>query len=452
AQEVLKKVLQKHNHQREKREFVTPHKTAPAPPSKKKGQVKEQLLQRRKEKSSKAKVNANTSSLDDAVASKWIDPIADLGEDIGGAIADGTGLVGDALGDAYESAADQVSFVANTVIDSVELAVDILIRGFTDWNAGCDESSWPSMRIDSRGLNVNWGRQKCWIRLMGQTVQLFDFNFGTTDLSWPEPIKTVADFGVSAAKALFTMGKEIVNCVTSGGVLDVFKCFGNKLIQYVPPLNFLNRVPDVLSEFILVFAKVASAVVKQVLHDGQSLVQEAVTSEFPAAGEKPMVHHSGQHLIIQTHSQRRPAEERPEMSSLQETAEIRDGPTGPKQVVNFKVSAIDANYQTKLITQFQGKEVDTSSCLAFAPKNKTGTNNQATKQDWQVGKEEDFIKLEPWAVPCSQVWMKKNWDKWQGYTFYSWEVPLEKCVTVTYSLSMQPVIAFVGGLQFDLMP
>ena len=166
-------------------------------------------------------------------------------------------------GDAYEAAADQVSFVATTVIDSVEMAVDILIRGFTDWNAGCDESSWPSMRIDASGLNVNWGRQKCWVRLMGQTCNLFDFNFGTTDLSWPEPIKTVAEFGITSVKALFTMGKELVNCATIGSPGEVLKCFGNKIIENVPPLNFLNRLSDVLTEFILVFARVASAVVKQ---------------------------------------------------------------------------------------------------------------------------------------------------------------------------------------------
>ena len=33
---------------------------------------------------------------------------------------DGTGMIGDALGDAYEHAAEQISFVANTVIDTVE--------------------------------------------------------------------------------------------------------------------------------------------------------------------------------------------------------------------------------------------------------------------------------------------------------------------------------------------
>ncbi|CAE7388839.1 unnamed protein product, partial [Symbiodinium microadriaticum] len=452
AQEVLRKVLHKHNHQREKREFVTPSSkaTAPAaaatpsaPVSKTGGHVRdvgEALIQRHKHRTQKA--NSNDDSLDDAVTAKWADPIVDVAEDVGGS-------VGDALGDAYEAAADQVSFVANTVIDSVEMAVDILVRGFTDWNAGCDESSWPSMRIDARGLNVNWGRQKCWVRLMGQTCNLFDFNFGVTDLNWPEPIKTVAEFGISAVKALFTMGKELVSCATIDSPLQVLTCFGNKIIENVPPLNFLSRISDVLTEFILVFAKVASAVVRKVLEEGQSLVQAAATStDFPSAGAPPKLQHSGKNLVIQIHSQVAP-EARRASELLQD--QVGADP-GPKEVINFKVSAIDANYRTKLITQFDGKEVDTSSCLAFAPKNKTGTKNQATKADWQVTSEDDFIQLEPWAVPCSNLWMQKNWNKWQGYTFYSWEMPLEKCVTVTYSLSMQPVLAFVGGLQFDLMP
>ena len=37
-------------------------------------------------------------------------------------------------------------------------------------------------------------------------------------------------------------------------------------------------------------------------------------------------------------------------------------------------------------------EVDTSSCLAFAPKNKTGSHNQATRADWQVGKQAPWYR------------------------------------------------------------
>ncbi|CAE7263000.1 unnamed protein product, partial [Symbiodinium sp. KB8] len=105
-----------------------------------------------------------------------------------------------------------------------------------------------------------------------------------------------------------------------------------------------------------------------------------------------------------------------------------------------------------LVTQFNGRETATGSCLAFAPRNKTGSNNQATQEDWQAETKDDFIKLEPWAVPCGNQWMKDHWDKWQGYSFYSVDASIEKCLTVTFSLSMQPVVAFVGGIQFDLLP
>ena len=94
----------------------------------------------------------------------------------------------------------------------------------------------------------------------------------------------------------------------------------------------------------------------------------------------------------------------------------------------------------------------TGSCLAFAPRTKTGSNNQATQKDWQAETEDDFVKLEPWAVPCGAEWIKDHWDKWQGYSFYSVGTSIEKCVTVTFELNMQPVVAFVGGVTFDLLP
>ena len=36
--------------------------------------------------------------------------------------------------------------------------------------------------------------------------------------------------------------------------------------------------------------------------------------------------------------------------------------------------------------------------------------------------------------------------------FLHLDVQIEKCVTVTFQLNMQPVVAFVGGIQFDLLP
>ena len=41
-------------------------------------------------------------------------------------------------------------------------------------------------------------------------------------------------------------------------------------------------------------------------------------------------------------------------------------------------------YATMLISQFGGDEYDTGSCLAFAPKHRTGTGNTVTQRDWQV--------------------------------------------------------------------
>ncbi|CAE7614462.1 unnamed protein product [Symbiodinium sp. CCMP2592] len=464
ATEVLKKVLHKHNHQRDRREFSShqqkrvgeePRKPEEDEASRSRAD-KARLLQRRAKASQRT--NATAQHLDSSVSSKGvpiIDDVVDVVEDGTDVITDGTGLVGDALGDAYEAAEDQVSFVANTVIDTVEMAVDILIRGFTDWNAGCDENRWPSMSVGSQGIDVDWGRQRCWVRLMGQTCTLFDFNFGTADLNWPEPLKTVVGFGIQPVKAMINMGKEMASCTNFDDPLELIKCFGFKLIEIVPPLSTLNRLSDMLTQFIEVFAQIAATVVKQVLDDSQSLIQKASQSKFPAAGDAPVIHHSGRNLVIKTHSQHpkkrtRSKLPRHEMSAMQVQAQGDDddggGVTG---VINFAVHDQEGNYVTKLITQFDGNLVQCWSVLASVQVVKSFA---ATKADWQVDNEGDFIQLEPWAVPCDNSWMKDHWNQWQGYSFYTWEMSIEKCVTVSFSLSMQPVLSFVGGLEFDLMP
>lgn len=474
ATSVFKKVVQKHLHQRQKREFVTPFSgkatpssPKPSTPRAKAAKGHEAMMQR-----SSAHARGNQTSLDTAVSAKFVDDFVDTVSDVGGAalgtITDGTGMIGDALGDAYEHAADQISFVANTVIDTVEMAVTILLRGFTDWDASCPDMQWPSMTVNSNGLYVDWGKQYCYIRLMGQSITLLDFDFGDTSLNWPEPIKTVTRYGLEPIKAVVNIGREVVSCATEGSVTDVFKCFGNKLLEVVPPLNFLNRIGDMIQEFIEVFAHIATAVINTILKDSSSLIQTAVNSSFPAVGAPPLVHHSGRNLVVKTHAQRRPGSQ----SSQPAQREAGSGAMGAVEVdakrqrakggddddddsdggITFEIHDNEAKYATKLITQFAGKETDTSSCLAFAPKTRRGTNNKVTKRDWQVGPGQDFIQLEPWAVPCDNSWMQENPDKWEGYSFYTWESAIEKCVTVSYSMSTQPVLAFVGGLEFDLLP
>ncbi|CAE7810250.1 unnamed protein product, partial [Symbiodinium sp. KB8] len=103
--------------------------------------------------------------------------------------------VAESAADAYEAAPDKVAFIANTEIDTVEMAVAIFLRGFSDWRADC-EIRGPSIRdymtecypthreihfgaysysipwLECRNRSVlmalNWGRQKCKISLMGQ--------------------------------------------------------------------------------------------------------------------------------------------------------------------------------------------------------------------------------------------------------------------------------------------
>ena len=64
-------------------------------------------------------------------------------------ITDGTDLVGDALSDAYNAAADKAEFVANTVIDTVEQAMAILTNDF-DFSANCPNWNGPSLSVDEK--------------------------------------------------------------------------------------------------------------------------------------------------------------------------------------------------------------------------------------------------------------------------------------------------------------
>ncbi len=115
AQEVLKKVLRKHNHQRDRKEYVRSNPSEEKEQKEQESSVKQELLERQiKEKKQETKTESQSVSLDNSVSSKI--PIIDDAVDV---ITDGTGMIGDALGDAYDAAEDQVSFVADTVIDSV---------------------------------------------------------------------------------------------------------------------------------------------------------------------------------------------------------------------------------------------------------------------------------------------------------------------------------------------
>ena len=210
---------------------------------------------------------------------------------------------------------------------------------------------------------------------------------------------------------------------------------------------------DMLTEFVEVFARLAGSVISSVLSDSQSLVQSAVKTSFPEVGAPARVHHSGKNLVVKTHAQRWKGSKRSQLHRREAEAQLQlntsrssgDDDDDSDGAINFEISDNGDNYATKLITQFGGKEVDTSSCLAFAPKTRRGSNNKVIQRDWQVEQADQFIQLEPWAVPCDNSWMTDNPQKWEGFSFYTWESAIEKCVTLGYSMSTQPVLAFVGG-------
>ena len=89
------------------------------------------------------------------------------------------------------------------------------------------------------------------------------------------------------------MGTELMQCSEAAAEGDVVQCLGYKIIGSVPPLNFLNHLGDIFEEFIASFAMVASKLATQAIKGGESFLQTAATTEFPAAGAHPVVHHKG---------------------------------------------------------------------------------------------------------------------------------------------------------------
>ena len=259
----------------------------------------------------------------------------------------------------------------------------------------------------------------------------------------PQPVQLLAGGEGSSVKTVLTMGNELAKCENPSSQEELIQCLGFRIISSVPPLNFLNRLGDIFAEFVGTFAKVASAVATQAMKGGPSLLQEAFSTDFPKAGAPAVVHHHTPNFVISKHSQKAPRN----AALLQELGDDEE----PPAAVSWSLDDHGPEIR-ELVTQFDGRETSTGSCLAFAPRNKTGSNNQATQQDWQAASKDDFVKLEPWAVPCTNTWMKDNWEKWQGYSFYTSDMQIERCVTVSFKLNMQPVVAFVGGIQFDLLP
>ncbi|CAE7782503.1 hypothetical protein AK812_SmicGene10720 [Symbiodinium microadriaticum] len=339
----------------------------------------------------------------------------------------------------HKESADSASFIGKSVTDSAELAVGHLLSGWLDVGFG-HHCAWsaPGLEISKEKIKMTMGRQKCELKITGKTYTIFDLNFDAVEVQWPDPLK------------------QIISVLDCNGK-DALQCLGTDIVQKVPPFNLLAKMDKILVEFIQVFARIGSDMAKTVTQGRASMIQAAVRSEFPAVGAAPLLHHSASNLQIRTHTQRAHSQHAlsspmREMSTLQEKGDDEEDKKIPKGIGSAGFSASDASYRSRLITQFDGSEFDTSSCLAFAPKTRSGVNNQTRKQDWQVkGDPDGFIQLEPFAVPCSPTFLQNHWDKWQGYSVYGWNLPVERCLTVSFGLDVDPVLSFVAGVRFSLI-
>ncbi|CAE7689629.1 unnamed protein product, partial [Symbiodinium necroappetens] len=310
-------------------------------------------------------------------------------------------------------------------------AVANLLGAGGGFGADCPDPS-PDIGVDGAELFVDFGHWKCAATIMNHEIELYDFDLGRKDVNVREIVRHVPPLD-----AVVTLGEELVNCEGGSGALDFIKCLGFRILELVPPLNFLSRLGEIFGDFIGTFAEIAKTVVRNALDKGLGMVQTAATSAFPEIGAQPAVHYAGKNLVIKTHSQsaHQGTDQEPKrMSTLQTGGNAsrmsRAGGDDDDSVgaITFEIGPYGPE-TTGLITQFAGKETHTGSCLAFAPRTKTGNGNQATKQDWQVDNNDKFL-----------------------HTFYTTRSNIEKCVTVTFELGLQPVAAFVGGLQFDVLP
>ena len=248
----------------------------------------------------------------------------------------------------------------------------------------------------------------------------------------PGPLQTMA-----------TVGETLNHCTDKTSHDQLLECFGFRMLEHTSPLKYLLRLKEVMGRYVEVFVQIGNKMMERAMEENPTLLQTAVRSNFGALGDSPIVHHTSSTPKVKTHVQ--------SSEFLQQKAQPRHE-RGDDKWTEFGWQIGDYGRQTASLIQFNGREKSTGSCLAFAPRTKTGTNQQATEADWQVENEDDFLKLEPYAVPCSNAWMQQNWNKWQEYSFYTWPTQVEKCIAVNFNIAIQPVLALIGGIQFKVLP
>ncbi|CAE7301978.1 unnamed protein product, partial [Symbiodinium sp. CCMP2456] len=107
----------------------------------------------------------------------------------------------------------------------------------------------------NNGLGVYFGHVHCRLSLMGQKVDLFNFNFGHRHV-WlphnlrvvtgggildlmPSPVRLVATSHYEAVRTVFSVGFELMHCHHRGHHHDLIRCLAHWVYHLVNPLPWL---------------------------------------------------------------------------------------------------------------------------------------------------------------------------------------------------------------------
>ena len=119
-------------------------------------------------------------------------------------------------------------------------------------SARCDNVA-PKLGVDGTKLYVDFGRPSCSVSFVGRSAS-FNFDWGRREVDLPildmlpKPIRTLATAPLAVINAQMTLATGISNCVNGDKPQGIIECLGTKIIQLVPPLSYLNRMSDILTE------------------------------------------------------------------------------------------------------------------------------------------------------------------------------------------------------------
>ncbi|CAE7380601.1 unnamed protein product, partial [Symbiodinium sp. CCMP2456] len=247
AHDILKRVVQKHMHQREHREYHLEAQPQPKHAVHEEEKAEEVEIDSRRALLQKRRIEWGPIGKVVKSGVKYVEKgakYAHKGVSEAVKAVDGTGLTGGALTEAYNAAAkagNAAKFLANTAISSVEMAAN-LITASGSWGASCSNAA-PSLGRHGTRFDINFGHQRCSINLLNNHLTLFDFNWGRKSIDMyhflPEPVKLVASTAYEAIRTVFSVGWELMHCPHRGHHHQLIACLGGWIQHLAPAVNWM---------------------------------------------------------------------------------------------------------------------------------------------------------------------------------------------------------------------